>query len=71
MRITTSTEWFFRSSTRGIALNAFHSAGRHGARRISLTPGKIVIRILLRVDRAAFDNTDGFVQHPGVPRGLT
>ncbi len=29
--------------------------------------GQIVIRVLLRVYRAAFDEVDGFVQHPGVP----
>ena len=29
--------------------------------------GQIVIRVLLRVDRAAFEEVDGFIQHPGVP----
>ena len=28
--------------------------------------GKIVIRVLVRVDRAALDEADGFIQHPGV-----
>src|SRR5574341_496718 len=30
--------------------------------------GQIVIRVLLRAYRAAFDEVDGFIQHPGVPR---
>ncbi len=30
--------------------------------------GKIVVGILLHVHRAPFDEVDGFVQHPGIPR---
>ena len=51
-------------------LEAFQN-GSHAvlvqAGRFFRPAGQIVIRVLFRIYRTAFDEVDGFIQHPGVP----